>query len=100
MESYTRGEARIVVDICWRKLADRGHPLQEQYVNEMRLRAYGPRVAAPAKDLEKAIAAWETDLRHFIDATGESFPEANRRLGLINMCPDRLRTHLRTGGRE
>ena len=57
-------------------------------------------MAAPAKDLEKAIAAWDTDLRLFVDATGEEFPEANRRLGLINMCPDRLRTHLRTGGRE
>ena len=30
---------------------------REEHVNEMRLRAYGPRVAAPAKDLEQAIAA-------------------------------------------
>ena len=74
--------------------------MREEHVNEIRLRAYGHPVAAPAKDFEKVIAASETDLRNFIDATCESFPEANRRLGLINMCPDRFRTHLRTGGRE
>ena len=102
LESYMKDGARIIVDACdkhqvldaWRKLADRGHSLREGHVNEMRFRAYGLRVEVSVKDLEKSIHAWETDLRLFSDVMGETFSETIRRLGLINMCPERLRKFL------
>ena len=53
-----------------------------------------------AKNLETAIANWETDVRNFQDATGDKFPEANRKMGLINMCPDKLREYLRAYGKD
>ena len=48
-----------------------------------------------AKNLETTIAAWEADVRSYQNATGEKFPEANRKLLLINMCPEKLRESLR-----
>ena len=59
--------------------------LREERVNEIRLRAHRPRMAVPVQDLEMSIAAWETDIRLFSEATGEAFLEANRRLGFLNM---------------
>ena len=54
----------------------------------------------PARSLETAIASWETDIRSFQDATGDKFPEANRKMGLINMCPDKLREYFRAYGKD
>ena len=66
----------------------------------MRLKAYTLKIAVPARGLETAVCAWENDIRFFVRATGESFPEANRRMGLINMCPEKLCEFLRAYGKD
>ena len=52
------------------------------------------------RGLETAIAALENDIRVFVQATGESFPEANRRMGLINMGPEKLCEFWRAYGKD
>ena len=61
----------------------------------LREKAYGPRKAVPAKDLEVAIALSEEDVSYFSRATSERILDANLRLMLVNMCPERLRYHLK-----
>ena len=108
LETYTKGLARETVDSrgehgaldAWGSLADRAHSLREENVQQILLKAYGPKTSVAAKNLESAIASWEIDVRNLQDATGEKFPERNRRLGLINMCPDRLREYLRAYGKD
>ena len=41
------------------------------------------------------MVLWEKDVVYFSRATGERISEANLRLMLNNMCPERLRYHLK-----
>ena len=103
MESYTKGLAREIVDSrgehgaldAWGSLKDRAESIREEHHQHYILKAYNPKTSVAAKNLETAIAAWEVDVRSFQDATGEKFPETNRKLLLINMCPEKLRESLR-----
>ena len=61
----------------------------------LREKAYNPRKNVQLKDLEIAIALWEKDVAYFSRATGERISEANLRLMLTNMCPERLRYHFK-----
>ena len=54
----------------------------------------------PAKNLKTAIASSEMDVRSFQDASGETIPEGNRRMGLTDMCPNKLQEHLRACGKD
>lgn len=74
-------------------LADRGHSLREEHVHDLRLKASTPTVAVPVRSLETARAVWENGIRVFQNVTAEKFPEANRRSGVINMCPEKLRDY-------
>ena len=101
METFTKGLARDVVDAqgenaalgAWGTLADRGHSLRPEHVHHLLLKAYTPNTAVPARSLETAIVAWEMDIRSFQDATGDKFPEANRKM-------DRLREYFRAYGKD
>ena len=96
MGTFTKGLARDVVDAQGEHAALGGHSLRPEHFHHLLLKAYTPKTAVPAQSLETAIASWETDIRSFQDATGDKFPEANRKMGLINMCPDKL-SRLRQG---
>ena len=80
---------------AWGSLKDRAESIREEHLQHYILKAYNPKTSVAAKNLETAIAAWEEDVRSFQDATGEKFPEANRKLLLTNMCPEKLREYLR-----
>ena len=56
--------------------------------------------ALAINDLKAVIEAWEVDISLFEDATGEEFLATNRRLSLQEMCPGRLRSHIRLLGPE
>ena len=70
-ESYTHGIARGIVDGCgepnaldaWRQFADRGHSLRLMHVNGFMKNALWPGDSVLAKDLELALAKWESDIR-------------------------------------
>ena len=70
LESYTTGSVRKLVDSCgearvldcWRQLADRGDSLRPVHANVLRMKAFSPPKAVPAKDLEAALAPWETEI--------------------------------------
>ena len=108
LENYTTGAARVTVDACgdakaldaWRILADKGCSLRPAHANTLRRKAFWPRQNVPAKELDVAIASWEADVELFEKATGEMFPTANRRMHLEDMCPEKLRSHLRAQGAE
>ena len=51
-----------------------------------------------AKDLEVAIAHWEGDIQRWEAASGERMLPSQRKLCLEEMCPERLRAHLRLIG--
>ena len=59
-----------------------------------------PRTNVAAKELENAIARWEADIQVYEKATSETFPATHRRMSLEDMCPERLRAHLRANGPE
>ena len=83
-----------VLDV-WRQMADKGHSQRDAHVMTLREKAYNPRKAVQPKDLEIAIALWEKDVAYFSRATGERISEPNIRMMLTNMCPERLRYHLK-----
>ena len=58
------------------------------------------RAAVPLKDLEMAIAMWETDVYTYETAASEKVPLAQRKLNLEEMCPESLRKHLKLLGPE
>ena len=97
-QNYTSGSAKVVAEACgerkaldaWRQLADKGHSGLPLHVNELRVKAYSPKTLVPAKALEAAIALWETDVQLCADASGDEFTEANRRMFLERMCPEKL----------
>ena len=103
LETYTQGAAKSLVSACgdtkaldaWRQLADKGHSLREQHVQTLRRKAYFPRAVSQIKDLETQINLWEADVDLFEAATDEKFPDANRRMNLVDMCPDSLRKTLK-----
>ena len=59
-----------------------------------------PSDAVAAKDLEVAIAQWETDIQRWESASGERVSPSHRKLALEEMCPERFRAHLRLVGTE
>ena len=70
LESYTTGSARKllyscgeakVLD-CWRQMADRGDSFRPAHANVLRVKAFSPPKTVPAKDLEAALAPWETEI--------------------------------------
>ena len=108
LESYTTGSARKLVDSCgearvlncWRQIAHRGDSLRPAHANVLRMKAFSPPKAVPAKDLEAALAFWETDIGRYEHATGETLPLAHFRMCVEDMCPERLRNRLRGFGVE
>ena len=108
LESYTTGKARDVVDACgdvnaldaWRRLSDKGCSKRLTHATVLRKRALYPRTNVPAKDLENAIAKWESDIDFYEHSTGEVFPSQYRRMNLEDMCPERLKMRLRDMGPE
>ena len=54
-----------------------------------------PRAAFQAKDLEVAIASWESDVHTYETTSSEKVPESQRRLSLLEMCPELLKKHLK-----
>ena len=81
-------------------LAERGHSLRPSHVNTMMKKVMWPRDAGASKDLEQAIANWEMDVRTWEEASKEQLAIAHRKLCLEEMCPERLRAHLRMLGPE
>ena len=63
-------------------------------------KALWPRDAIAAKDLEVAIAQWETDIQRWENACGERVSPSHRNFALEEMCPERFRVHLRLVGLE
>ena len=108
LEAFTKGPARVIVDSfgetraldAWRVLSDKGNSLRLAHANVLRRKAFFPRAGVAAKDLEPAIAAWEADIDRYQGATGEAFPEANRRMSMEDMCPEKLRAHLKAQGAD
>ena len=108
LETYTKGDAKQLVEACgdaraldaWRQLADKGCSFRLAHANTLLKKARLPRTNVAAKDLENAIARWEADIQIYEKATGESFPDSHRRMSLEDMCPERLRAHLRAHGPE
>ena len=109
LECYTKDLAKSVVDAhdehnvldAWRLLAERGHSLRPSHVNQLQKKALWPREAVASKDLEQAIASWERDVLLWEGASqGERMPVSHRKLTLEEMCPERLRAHLRLLGPE
>ena len=103
LESYTIGLARKLVDSCgetksfdcWRQMTDRGDSLRPAHANALRTKAFGPPKAVPAKELEATIALWDADVARYERATGEVLPPVHYRMGLEDVCPERLRNRLR-----
>ena len=77
-----------------RQLTDRGHSLRAPHILAMRQKAYLPRTGAPTQELEASIAGWEHEIALFESATREVMLEANKRMGLEDMCQDKLRSLL------
>ena len=103
LETYTKGVAKSLVEACgdakaldaWRQMADKGHSLRQQHQNVLRRKAYFPKTISNLKEVERYIALWETDVDLFVSATKEHFPEENRKMLIVDMCPDALRKHLK-----
>ena len=106
--SFTEGTAREVVSACgvlnaldaWRQLTERGDSLRPTHIMALQKTAFFPREAVPAKDLDVAIAQWESDIQRWEVASKERIQPSHRRLSLDQMCPERLRAHLRLVGPE
>ncbi len=103
LETYTKGTAKVLIEACgetrswdaWRQLADKGHSLRKHHQHGLRRKAYFPKVIPSLRDVEKGIATWEQEVDLFTAATEETFPEENRKMLLIDMCPEALRKHLK-----
>ncbi len=103
LEMYTKGNVKQLVEACgdtrsldvWRQLADKGHSLRDHHKHNLRRKAYFPKQAPSLKEVEKCIAAWEMDIDLFISATGEAFPGENKKMLLIDLCPELLRRHVK-----
>ena len=83
-------------------LAERGHSLTPSHVAALYKKAHWPITSVAAKDLEQAIVSWDKDVRLWEMASleGDRMTLAHRKLALEEMCPDRLRAHLRILGPE
>ena len=66
--------------------------------NTLRLTALRPRTQVPGKDLEAAIANWDSDRKFYEKATGEILQDSRQRMLFDDMCPERLRVRLRDHG--
>ena len=108
LESYTKGRARGIVDGCgehnaldaWREFTKRGHSLRPTDINDLMKKVLWPRDSVPAKDLELALAKWESDIHSWESAAMDKVSAAHCNLALEEMCPDRLRAHLDILGPE
>ena len=82
LESFTSKDAKAIVDACgehnaldaWRQLAERGFSLRPTHINALMKSALWPRAAVPLKDLEMAIAMWETDVHTYETAASGKVP--------------------------
>ena len=69
LESFTAKDAKAIVVACgehnaldaWRQLAERGFSMRPHHIHDLMRLALFPRAAVQAKDLEVAIASWESD---------------------------------------
>ena len=59
-----------------------------------------PRPAVAAKELETAIALWETDIHVDESVSGDWIPMTQRKLNLEEMCPEPVRKRLRDSSPE
>ena len=108
LESFTSKDAKAIVDACgehnaldaWRQLAEHGFSLRPTHINALMKSALWPRAAVPLKDLEMAIAMWETDVHVYEAATSDKVPLAQRKVNLEEMCPESRRKHLKLLGPE
>ena len=108
LESFTSKDARGIVIACgehnaldaWRQLAERGFSLRPAHINALMRSALWPRSATPLKDLEMAIAMWETDVHTYETAASAKVSAEQKKLNLEEMCPEALRKHLRLLGPE
>ena len=103
LEAFTIKEARATVDSCgdhgafdaWRQLAERGFSTRPTHIHSFLKAASFPRPAVAAKELETAIALWETDIHVYESVSGVWIPMTQRKLNLEELCPEPLRKHLR-----
>ena len=80
LEACTKGPARHIVDACgkvnaldaWRRFAERGHSLRPTHVHGLMKKSLWPQDGVAAKDLEVAVAQWETDIQRWDAASSES----------------------------
>ena len=108
LEMYTKGVVKSLVEACgdarsldaWRQMADKGHSLRQKHQNALRRKAYFPKVIINVKEVEKSVALWETDVELFTNASGEKFPDENREMLIVDMCPETLRKHLKEKGSQ
>ena len=54
-----------------------------------------PRAAVQPKELEMVIATLEKDVQIYETASSETIPASQRRLNLLEMCPEQLKKHVR-----
>ena len=103
MLSFTDGTAWQIVNACgetnaldaWRQLTERADSLRPAHVKALQKTAMYPRENVQAKDLEIAVAQWEGDVQRWEFASNERMQDSHRRLCLEDMCPERLKTHLK-----
>ena len=108
LESCTKGIARGIVDVCgennaldaWSEFTERGHSLRPTDINDLMKKVLWPRDSVPAKDLELALAKWESDIHSWESAAKDKVSAAHRKLALEDMCPGRFRAHLDILGLE
>ena len=94
--------SRATVDSCgedsafdaWRQLAERGFSTRPTHTHSLLKAASFPRPAVAAKDLETAIALWETDIHTYESVSGDRIPMTQRKINLEEMCPELLRKQL------
>ena len=88
IETYTKGLARSIVVACgelnaldaWRLFSERGHSLRKTRVNALMNRAMWLREVVQAKDLELAIASWETDIQQWEAAAAPAQMSSEHRM--------------------
>ena len=108
LEAFTSKDAKSIVDACgernaldaWRQLAERGFSLRPTHVHELMRAAVFPRAMVQPKELEMAVATWEKDVQIYETASSETIPASQRRLNLLEMCPEQLKKHLKMVGSD
>ena len=85
---------------AWRQLAERGFSLRPAHINALMRSALWPRSATPLKDLEMAIAMWETDVHTYETAASVKVPVEQKKLNLEEMCPEAFKKYLKLLGPE